>query len=103
MISDNFGIQTYLFIIPISFLTLVGLSNSVNLSDGLDGLAAGCSSITFYGLGTEILLKGEKELITEDTTCVVVVPNGNKGNTILSSKNNIDEENDDNFEELEGE
>ncbi len=69
MISDNFGIQTYLFIIPISFLTLVGLSNSVNLSDGLDGLAAGCSSITFYGLGTEILLKGEKELIIFSFLC----------------------------------
>ena len=46
-------------------------------------------------------VEGEKELITEDTTCVVVVPNGNKGNTILSSKYNIDEENDENRREEE--
>ena len=56
-LSDSWAINTNIFIFPISFLLLVGLSNSVNLSDGLDGLAAGCSSIVFYGLGTEILLK----------------------------------------------
>ncbi len=44
------------FILPISFLTIISLSNSVNLTDGLDGLAAGCSSIVFCGLGTEILI-----------------------------------------------
>ena len=45
------------------FITLVGLSNAVNLTDGLDGLASGCSSIVFYGLGTEILIKNQPELI----------------------------------------
>jgi len=44
------------FIIPLSILTIIALSNSVNLTDGLDGLAAGCSSIVFCGLGTEILI-----------------------------------------------
>ena len=62
LITDNWGIDIGIFIIPISFLTIVGLSNSVNLTDGLDGLAAGCSSIAFYGLGTEILLQGQQEL-----------------------------------------
>ena len=56
-ISDSWGINTNIFILPISFLVLVGISNSVNLTDGLDGLAAGCSGIVFYGLGTEILIK----------------------------------------------
>ena len=69
MISNNWGIDTNLYIIPISFFTLVGLSNSVNLTDGLDGLASGCSAIVFYGLGTEILLKGEKELIIFSILC----------------------------------
>ena len=49
-----------IFILPISFLVLVGISNSVNLTDGLDGLAAGCSGIVFYGLGTEILMKNQE-------------------------------------------
>ena len=68
-LSDSWEINTNIFIFPISFLVLVGLSNSVNLSDGLDGLAAGCSSIVFYGLGTEILLKGQQELIVYSILC----------------------------------
>ncbi len=69
LISDSWGINMNIFILPISFLVLVGLSNSVNLSDGLDGLAAGCSSIVFYGLGTEILMKGQRELIVFSILC----------------------------------
>ena len=58
-----------IFILPISFLILVGISNSVNLTDGLDGLAAGCSGIVFYGLGTEILMKGQQELFVFSILC----------------------------------
>ncbi len=69
MVSDSFGINTNIFILPISFLVLVGISNSVNLTDGLDGLAAGCSGIVFYGLGTEILMKGQQELFVFSILC----------------------------------
>ncbi len=62
-ISNNWDIDTNIMIFPICFLTLVGLSNAVNLTDGLDGLASGCSSIVFFGLGTEIFIKGQEELI----------------------------------------
>ena len=62
-LSSDWNINTTLIIIPTYFLILVGLSNAVNLTDGLDGLASGCSSIAFYGLGTEILVSGKKELI----------------------------------------
>ena len=58
-----------IFILPIAFLVLVGISNSVNLTDGLDGLAAGCSGIVFYGLGTEILMKEQQELIIFSILC----------------------------------
>ena len=68
-LSDSWEINTNFFILPISFLVLVGLSNSVNLSDGLDGLAAGCSAIVFYGLGTEILMKGQEDLIVFSILC----------------------------------
>lgn len=69
IISKNLEINTKLFIFPISLLTLVGLSNSVNLTDGLDGLASGCSSLVFFGLGTEILLKDQQELIIFSILC----------------------------------
>jgi len=68
-VSDSWGINMNIFILPVSFLVLVGLSNSVNLTDGLDGLAAGCSGIVFYGLGTEILLKEQQELFVFSILC----------------------------------
>jgi phospho-N-acetylmuramoyl-pentapeptide-transferase len=68
-ISDSWGINMNIITILISFLVLVGMSNSVNLSDGLDGLAAGCSAIVFYGLGTEILMKQQQELFIFSILC----------------------------------
>ena len=62
-VSTNWNINTNTIILPICFITILGLSNGVNLTDGLDGLAGGCSSIFFYGLGTEIFITGQKELI----------------------------------------
>jgi len=53
---NNLTIDFQEIIFPVAFLTIIGLSNAVNLSDGLDGLVAGCSSLAFFGLGTEILL-----------------------------------------------
>ena len=62
-ISNNWGINTNIIVFPIYFLALVGLSNAVNLTDGLDGLASGCSSIVFFGLGTEIFINNQKEFM----------------------------------------
>jgi len=69
MVSESCGINMNIFILPISFLVLIGISNSVNLTDGLDGLATGCSGIVFYGLGTEILMKGQQELFVFSILC----------------------------------
>ena len=69
IVSDSLVIDVNIFIFPICFLVLVGISNSVNLSDGLDGLATGCSAIVFYGLGTEILIKEQQGLIVYSILC----------------------------------
>jgi len=68
-ISESLGINMNIFILPISFLVIVGISNSVNLTDGLDGLAAGCSGIVFYGLGSVILMKDQQELFVFSILC----------------------------------
>jgi len=68
-VSESWGINMNIFILPISFLVLIGICNSVNLTDGLDGLAAGCSGIVFYGLGTEILMKEQQELFVFSILC----------------------------------
>jgi len=69
IISNNWENYQTIIVILFSFFTIVGLSNSVNLTDGLDGLASGCSAIVFYGLGTEILLKEQQELIIFSILC----------------------------------
>jgi len=63
IIPFNYEIDIKEFILPLAILTIVALSNSVNLTDGLDGLAAGCSSIVFCGLGIEILLNNDPKLM----------------------------------------
>ena len=62
-IPFNYEIDIRKLTLPLAILTIVSLSNSVNLTDGLDGLAAGCCSIVFCGLGVEILLNNDPSLI----------------------------------------
>jgi len=45
--------------LPLGVLVIVGSSNSVNLTDGLDGLAGGCLVISFAALGMIALLLGD--------------------------------------------
>ena len=63
IITNNWSIETNSIIFPISFLTLVGLSNAVNLTDGLDGLASGCSAIVFLDLVQKSCLKNKMNLL----------------------------------------
>ncbi len=46
------------FFIPFVIFLLVGSSNAVNLTDGLDGLAAGTLAFTVFGLGVFAYIKG---------------------------------------------
>ena len=45
------SLEVGLLIILISILVLSGSSNAINLTDGIDGLAAGLSAIVFFTLG----------------------------------------------------
>ncbi len=44
---------------PITFLWIVGITNAINLIDGLDGLAAGVSAIAAATLGIVAFLQGQ--------------------------------------------
>jgi len=48
MINNPFGnpIELGFFSVPLTLLWIVGISNAINLIDGLDGLAAGVASVT---------------------------------------------------------
>jgi UDP-GlcNAc:undecaprenyl-phosphate/decaprenyl-phosphate GlcNAc-1-phosphate transferase len=48
-----------MFSIPITILWIVGITNAINLIDGLDGLAAGVSTIGLATIGFMAMLKGD--------------------------------------------
>ena len=52
-------IEFGVFAIPITLLWIVGLSNAINLIDGLDGLACGVSAITSLSILAVVLITGD--------------------------------------------
>ncbi len=52
-------IQFGIFAIPITILWITGLTNAINLIDGLDGLACGVSAITALSMFGVILVSGD--------------------------------------------
>ncbi|MBZ4688243.1 MAG: UDP-GlcNAc:undecaprenyl-phosphate/decaprenyl-phosphate GlcNAc-phosphate transferase [Clostridia bacterium] len=49
-------------VIPFTILWIVGVTNAVNLVDGLDGLAAGISAIASLTMGIVAMLEGQGEV-----------------------------------------
>jgi phospho-N-acetylmuramoyl-pentapeptide-transferase len=47
-----------LLIWPLGLFVFLAESNATNLTDGLDGLAAGVGSLVFLGLGVQLMLRG---------------------------------------------
>jgi phospho-N-acetylmuramoyl-pentapeptide-transferase len=59
------GLGTFelgLGIVPLGVLVVVGSSNAVNLTDGLDGLASGCLVFSFAAIGAVSYLVGDANL-----------------------------------------
>jgi phospho-N-acetylmuramoyl-pentapeptide-transferase len=54
----NTYLELGIFFIPFTLLFIVGTSNAVNLTDGLDGLASGVMIASALGLGVMAYLKG---------------------------------------------
>jgi phospho-N-acetylmuramoyl-pentapeptide-transferase len=59
-IRDGFDIGWVYYIF--AFLLISGFSNAVNLTDGLDGLAAGTVAVAFFGYAGIAFLQGETDL-----------------------------------------
>ena len=57
--SDIFYFDLGIFAIPVTILWIVGITNAVNLIDGLDGLAVGVSSIAAITMLAVSLLAGQ--------------------------------------------
>ena len=59
-----------IFILPLTFVFIIGVTNAINLSDGLDGLAGGISVLTFAGIGCLAYLCDNTTILI---ICVAVV------------------------------
>lgn len=59
--------------IPLTLLWIVGVSNAINLIDGLDGLAAGVSAIAAAAMGIIALIKGQPEFAVVAFTLVAAI------------------------------
>ncbi len=56
---NNLIFDFNILIYPIIIFALIAQSNSINLTDGIDGLASGCSAIIFFGLSFLITFNSE--------------------------------------------
>jgi len=56
----NFHLPLGILFVPMTMLVIVGASNAVNLTDGADGLAAGCSVMAVVALAVIAYVVGHK-------------------------------------------
>jgi phospho-N-acetylmuramoyl-pentapeptide-transferase len=71
--GDKDGSWTFLFMIPIIIFIILGVSNGANLTDGLDGLAAGTSAIIAVGIALLAYVSGNT--IFADYLNIMYIPN----------------------------
>ena len=63
--SKKFCLDLGLFLVPFGILVIVGASNAVNLTDGLDGLAIGCTATVAVTLTVVAYLVGRVDFATD--------------------------------------
>jgi phospho-N-acetylmuramoyl-pentapeptide-transferase len=56
------GLDIGWFYYPFAFVLIAGFSNAANLTDGLDGLAAGTAAVALFGYAGIAFLQGETDL-----------------------------------------
>lgn len=72
-LGDGYEKWAFLIFIPIVILIIVGVSNGANLTDGMDGLATGTSSIIGVTLGILAWVSGN--IIFADYLNIMYLPN----------------------------
>ena len=72
-LGDETGQWAFLFLIPIIIFIIAAVSNGANLTDGLDGLAAGTSAIVAVGIAILAYVSGNA--IFADYLNIMYIPN----------------------------
>ncbi len=71
--GDNYKDYAWLIFIPIVIIIITAVSNGANLTDGIDGLAAGTSAIVVLTLGIFAFVSGN--IIFSDYLNIMYIPN----------------------------
>jgi phospho-N-acetylmuramoyl-pentapeptide-transferase len=71
--GDDYEKYSWLIFIPFVILIITAVSNGANLTDGIDGLAAGTSAISVLALGVFAFVSGN--IIFSDYLNVMYIPN----------------------------
>ncbi len=82
-IGEGYEKWTWLIYIPIVILIVIGVSNSANLTDGIDGLATGSSAI--IGITLAILAYVSGNTIFADYLNIMYIPNSGELTVFISA------------------
>lgn len=72
-LGDNYKDYAWLIFIPFVILIITAVSNGANLTDGIDGLAAGTSAISVLALGVFAFISGN--VIFSNYLNIMYIPN----------------------------
>ncbi|WP_196885337.1 phospho-N-acetylmuramoyl-pentapeptide-transferase [Aureivirga sp. CE67] len=82
-ISDNLRQYSWLIFIPLVIFIITAVSNGANLTDGIDGLAAGSSAIIVATLGIFAWVSGN--IVFSDYLNVMYIPNSGEMTVFISA------------------
>ncbi|MDO6737695.1 phospho-N-acetylmuramoyl-pentapeptide-transferase [Wenyingzhuangia sp. 2_MG-2023] len=82
-VGDNAADYAWIIFIPVVIFIVTGVSNGANLTDGIDGLAAGSSTIIVAVLGVFCWVSGN--IVFSDYLNVMYIPNSGEMTVYISA------------------
>lgn len=82
-IGDDYKNYAWLIFIPVVILIVTAVSNGANLTDGIDGLAAGSSAIIVVALGIFTFVSGN--IIFSNYLNIMYIPNSGEMTVFISA------------------
>ncbi len=81
--TENYNKWAWLVFIPVVIFVVTAVSNAANLTDGIDGLAAGTSAISVVTLGIFTFLSGN--IIFSNYLNIMFIPNAGEMTVFISA------------------
>lgn len=81
--GDGYENWAWLIFIPVVIFIITAVSNGANLTDGIDGLAAGTSAISVFAIGIFTFVSGN--IILSDYLNIMYIPNSGEMTIFIAS------------------